>query len=145
MDTMQGYGENDLDLGNAGGEMMKDVLAMTGAIDSDEFAKFEAEYSFLNSSMSNAPSNGSAPSRAVGGGRGSNSSGSGQAMATDWGSNGSNNGSNHEGNHGLPSPIGTVNGHSLSNSRRGMDSGFDSMGANSRSISFLYMLYDCRQ
>ncbi|KAG0258873.1 Tudor domain-containing protein 7 [Mortierella polycephala] len=130
VNTTQGYGESDLDLGNAGGEMIKDVLAMTGAIDSDEFAKFEAEYSFLNSDMSNTPSNGPAPSRAVGGGRGSNSSGGGQTMANHWGSNGSNNGSNHEGNHGLPSPIGTVNGHSFSNSRRGMDSGFDSMGAN---------------
>ncbi|KAF9363736.1 Tudor domain-containing protein 7 [Mortierella sp. NVP85] len=122
LDGLHGYGENELDLGNAGGEMIKDVLAMTGAIDSEEFAKFEAEYSLLNSGVSS-----SGPSRAVGGGRsnsGSSASG-GPAMAALWG------GSNVNGsNDGLPSPIGTMNGHSLPSARRGLDVGYDSNGTN---------------
>ncbi|KAF9116600.1 hypothetical protein BGX27_001009 [Mortierella sp. AM989] len=118
---LQGYGEGDLDLGNAGGEMIKDVLAMTGALDSDEFAKFEAEYSLLGSTRSN-----NGPSRAVGGGRNNSTNGnSGQPMANLWGTNSTNDGSN-DGTHGSPSPIGTVNGHA----RRFLDAGFDSNGSN---------------
>ncbi|KAF9908141.1 Tudor domain-containing protein 7 [Linnemannia zychae] len=111
---LQGYGLADMDLGNADGEMIKDVLAMTGAIDSEEFAKFEAEYSLLDSGFSTSVNNSSstAPSRAVGGGRGSNSGASGQTASNLWGNSG--NDTNH---HGLPSPIGTVNGHA----RRGLD------------------------
>lgn len=122
LDGLHGYGENELDLGNAGGEVIKDVLAMTGAIDSEEFAKIEAEYSLLNSGVS---SNG--PSRAVGGGRSNSGSGAsgGPAMAALWG------GSNVNGsNDGLPSPIGTMNGHSLPSARRGLDAGYDSHGTN---------------
>ncbi|KAG0262391.1 Tudor domain-containing protein 7, partial [Linnemannia exigua] len=126
---LQGYGLSDMDLGNAEGEMIKDVLAMTGAIDSEEFAKFEAEYSLLDSGFStggnNNNSSSTAPSRAVGGGRGSNSGASGQTASSLWGNNGSD--TNH---HGLPSPIGTVNGHA----RRGLD-GFDSLGSNGMSDS----------
>lgn len=120
---LQGYGLSDMDLGNAEGEMIKDVLAMTGAIDSEEFAKFEAEYSLLDSGFSTGGNNNSSPavpSRAVGGGRGSNSGASGQTASSLWGNSGSD--SNH---HGLPSPIGTVNGHA----RRGLD-GFDGHGSN---------------
>ncbi|KAF9135479.1 Tudor domain-containing protein 7 [Mortierella sp. 14UC] len=125
---LQGYGLSDMDLGNADGEMIKDVLAMTGAIDSEEFAKFEAEYSLLDSGFSTGGNNNSgstAPSRAVGGGRGSNSGASGQTASSLWGNSG--NDTNH---HGLPSPIGTVNGHA----RRGLD-GFDSHGSNGVSDS----------
>ncbi|KAF9549996.1 Tudor domain-containing protein 7 [Mortierella hygrophila] len=125
---LQGYGLSDMDLGNADGEMIKDVLAMTGAIDSEEFAKFEAEYSLLDSGFSTGGNNNispAVPSRAVGGGRGSNSGASGQTTGSLWGNSGSD--SNH---HGLPSPIGTVNGHA----RRGLD-GFDSHGSNGLSDS----------
>ncbi|KAG0303416.1 Tudor domain-containing protein 7 [Dissophora globulifera] len=126
MDGLQSYSESDLDLGKAGDEMIKDVLAMTGAIDSDEFAKFDAEYSLLDSGLTN-----SGPSRAVGDGRSNGSSPNSGAppMANLWGSSGSNVG-NIDGHHGLPSPIGTVNGHAFSSSRRGLDSGFDSHGTN---------------
>ncbi|KAF9436813.1 Tudor domain-containing protein 7 [Entomortierella beljakovae] len=110
-----GYGEADLDLGNAGGEMIKDVLAMTGAIDSEEFAEFEAEYSFLDSDRSN-----NGPSRAVGGGR--NITNNGHSSNNLWGAtNGGNDNSN-----GMPSPIGTINGHA----RRYQDHGFDSNSSN---------------
>ncbi|KAH7054152.1 hypothetical protein BKA57DRAFT_455480 [Linnemannia elongata] len=125
---LKGYGLSDMDLGNADGEMIKDVLAMTGAIDSEEFAKFEAEYSLLDSGFSTGSNNNSssaAPSRAVGGGRGSSSGASGQTASSLWGNSGSD--SNH---HGLPSPIGTVNGHA----RRGLD-GFDGHGSNGLSDS----------
>ncbi|KAF9108185.1 Tudor domain-containing protein 7 [Mortierella sp. GBA35] len=121
--SLGGYGLSDMDLGNAEGEMIKDVLAMTGAIDSEEFAKFEAEYSLLDSGFSNSGS--TIPSRAVGGGRGSGSGVSGQAANSFWGNSGSD--SNH---HGLPSPIGTVNGHA----RRALD-GFDNHGSNGLSDS----------
>ncbi|KAF9145255.1 Tudor domain-containing protein 7 [Mortierella sp. GBA39] len=126
--SLQGYGLSDMDLGNADGEMIKDVLAMTGAIDSEEFAKFEAEYSLLDSGFSTGSNNNispAVPSRAVGGGRGSNSGASGQTTGSLWGNSGSD--SSH---HGLPSPIGTVNGHA----RRGLD-GFDSHGSNGLSDS----------
>ncbi|KAF9993348.1 hypothetical protein BGZ65_011140, partial [Modicella reniformis] len=112
--------------------MIKDVLAMTGAIDSEEFAKFEAEYSLLNSGVSANNNNNGTSSRAVGGGRNSGSGNSnnggansgGQPMAALWADGSS------EGSHGLPSPIGTVNGHMFSSARRGLDSGFDSNGSN---------------
>ncbi|KAG0015555.1 Tudor domain-containing protein 7 [Entomortierella chlamydospora] len=121
LNSLQSYSETDLDLGNAGGEMIKDVLAMTGALDSDEFAKFEAEYSLMDSGRPNGGS-----SRAVGGGRNnSTSSNNGQPMASLWGANGAN-GSSSDGGHGLPSPIGTVNGHT----RRFLDQGFDGNGSN---------------
>lgn len=125
---------SDMDLGNADGEMIKDVLAMTGAIDSEEFAKFEAEYSLLDSGFSTGSNNNSssaAPSRAVGGGRGSSSGASGQTASSLWGNSGSD--SNH---HGLPSPIGTVNGHA----RRGLD-GFDGHGSNGKHIFFHLWLF----
>ncbi|KAF9918891.1 Tudor domain-containing protein 7, partial [Linnemannia zychae] len=126
---LQGYGLADMDLGNAEGEMIKDVLAMTGAIDSEEFAKFEAEYSLLDSGFSiggNSNSNSTVQnSRAVGGGRGSNSGASGQTTNNLWGSS-----SNDLTHHGLPSPIGTVNGHT----RRALD-GIDSQGSNGVSDS----------
>ncbi|KAG0244959.1 Tudor domain-containing protein 7 [Mortierella sp. GBA43] len=130
MDGLQGYGENDLDLGNAGGEMIKDVLAMTGAIDSEEFAKIEAEYSLLSPGASSNSGSGAA-SRTVGGGRSnSNSSASGQPMSALWG-NGGAGGSGANGNHdGLPSPIGTMNGHALLSGRRGLETSFDSNGSN---------------
>ncbi|ORZ13449.1 hypothetical protein BCR41DRAFT_355789 [Lobosporangium transversale] len=128
LDGLQAFGDNDLDLGNAGDEMIKDVLAMTGAIDSEEFAELQAEYSLLGSGPSNnSNSNGTSsnvsngPSRTVGDGRNSNqNSNSGQPMASLWdmSTTGSFNG---EGNHGLPSPIGPLGGHA----RRGMDSGFN--------------------
>ncbi|KAI7822609.1 hypothetical protein BC939DRAFT_453767 [Gamsiella multidivaricata] len=128
LDGLQGYSESDLDIVNAGGEMIKDVLAMTGAIDSEEFAKFEAEYSLLGTGLSST-----GPSKAIGGGR-SNSNGnvnsSGQPMANLWAGSSNSHGGSNDGSHGLPSPIGTVNGHALSSSRRGFDSGFDSNGSN---------------
>ncbi|KAF9570427.1 hypothetical protein EC968_001826 [Mortierella alpina] len=127
LSPLEGYNEVDLDLGNAGGEMIKDVLAMTGVIDSDEFVKFEAEYSLLDSTLSDGSLGAAASSRAVGGGRGSGSgSSSGQQMSNLWGGGGSGAG-NHD---GLPSPIGTVNGHAFSSSRRGLDSGFDTSNFN---------------
>ncbi|KAG0199353.1 hypothetical protein BGX28_007360 [Mortierella sp. GBA30] len=136
LSSTDSYGESDLDLGNPGGEMIKDVLAMTGVIDSDEFVKLEAEYGLLDSSLPTGSSN-AIPSRAVGGGRGSGSgsSGTSQPMANLWGnsstsnSNITSNSSGANGNSpqdtGLPSPIGTMNGHAFSSSRRGVD-GFDS-------------------
>jgi len=132
---LQGYGLADMDLGNADGEMIKDVLAMTGAIDSEEFAKFEAEYSFLDSGFSHAGnlnnnSSSVVPSRAVGGGRGSNSGASGQTANSLWGNNGS-----ETSHHGLPSPIGTA--------RRGMD-GFDSHGSNGKSFGLCVSFFFCR-
>ncbi|KAF9986974.1 hypothetical protein BGZ75_001211 [Mortierella antarctica] len=127
LSSLEGYNEADLDLGNAGGEMIKDVLAMTGVIDSDEFVKFDAEYSLLDATLSNGPLGAAASTkRAVGGGRGSGSGSSSQPMSNLWGSGGT--GAGHH--DGLPSPIGTVNGHSFSSSRRGLDSGFDTSNFN---------------
>ncbi|KAF9953024.1 hypothetical protein BGZ72_005746 [Mortierella alpina] len=126
LSSLEGYNESDLDLGNAGGEMIKDVLAMTGVIDSDEFVKFEAEYSLLDATLSNGSLSTAASSRAVGGGRGSGSGSSGQPMSNLWGGSGTGAG-NHD---SLPSPIGTVNGHAFSSSRRGLDSGFDANNFN---------------
>lgn len=132
LSSLEGYNEADLDLGNAGGEMIKDVLAMTGVIDSDELVKFEAEYSLLDATLSNGSLNSTAPSRAVGGGRGSGSGSgsgsSGQPMSNLWGSSGT--GAGHH--DGLPSPIGTVNGHAFSSSRRGLDTGFDTGNFNGK-------------
>ncbi|CAO3571822.1 unnamed protein product [Mortierella alpina] len=128
LSALEGYNEADLDLGNAGGEMIKDVLAMTGVIDSDEFVKFEAEYSLLDANLSNGSLGAATSSRAVGGGRGSGS-GSGsssQPMSSLWGSSGTGAG-NHD---GLPSPIGTVNGHAFSSSRRALDSGYETNNFN---------------
>ncbi|KAF9325481.1 hypothetical protein BG006_011043 [Podila minutissima] len=115
--------EPELDLANAEGEMIKDVLAMTGAIDSEEFANLNAEYSLSSGPVSSASSSGpsSRAVGAVGGGRNNSINGINTTpMSSLWG-----NSDNHSGG-GLPSPIGTVNGHTLLGSRRGQDSGLDS-------------------
>ncbi|KAF9296157.1 hypothetical protein BGZ74_010458 [Mortierella antarctica] len=114
--------EPELDLANAEGEMIKDVLAMTGAIDSEEFANLNTEYSLSSGPASSASSSGpsSRAVGAVGGGRNNSINGINTTpMSSLWG-----NSDNHSGG-GLPSPIGTVNGHTLLGSRRGQDSGLD--------------------
>ncbi|KAG0084566.1 hypothetical protein BGZ92_009764 [Podila epicladia] len=114
--------EPELDLANAEGEMIKDVLAMTGAIDSEEFANLNAEYSLSSGPVSSASSAGpsSRAVGAVGGGRNNSINAINTApMSSLWGTS-----DNHSGG-GLPSPIGTVNGHTLLGSRRGQDSGLD--------------------
>jgi hypothetical protein len=126
--TFQDSNEDDLDFRSAGGDMIKDVLAMTGAIDSDEIAGLEAEYSLLEPKQSNGSS------RTVGGNLG-NSSESGRGAANLWGS--SNGVNNNDGNHGLPSPIGTVNGHS----RRLFDNGIDNYDSNGMLSSSFIMIF----
>ncbi|KAF9207219.1 hypothetical protein BGZ59_011282 [Podila verticillata] len=114
--------EPELDLANAEGEMIKDVLAMTGAIDSEEFASLNAGYSLSGGPISGSSSSGpsSRAVGAVGGGRNNSVNGINTAPVSSlWGSS-----DNHSG--GLPSPIGTVNGHTLLGPRRGQDSGLDS-------------------
>lgn len=127
--------EPELDLANAEGEMIKDVLAMTGAIDSEEFANLNTEYSLSSGPVSSASSSGpsSRAVGAVGGGRNNSINGINTTpMSSLWG-----NSDNHSGG-GLPSPIGTVNGHTLLGSRRGQDSGLD----NSPNGEF-YLIFLC--
>ncbi|KAG0053526.1 Tudor domain-containing protein 7 [Gryganskiella cystojenkinii] len=118
-----GFGASDtLDLGDED----EDVLAMTMARDTEEFAKYEAEYSSL--ANGGASQGATPPSRAVGGGRGSTSH---PPLNTLWGASSGGSGQNGgEGNFGLPSPIGTVNGHGLLSGRvKSLDSRLDNSGS----------------
>jgi len=126
--------EPELDLANAEGEMIKDVLAMTGAIDSEEFANLNAEYS-LSSGHVSGSSRAVGAVGAVGGGRNNSINGiNATPMSSLWGGS-----DNHSG--GLPSPIGTVNGHTLLGPRRGQDSGLDS--SPNGELSFFFSLLAC--
>ncbi|GJJ68939.1 uncharacterized protein EMPS_01285 [Entomortierella parvispora] len=117
--SVLGFSSSDA-LDNEDGEMINDVLALAG----EEFAKY-AEYSNLSNSN---PSQEMAPSsRSFGGGRGSTSH---PPLNTLWGTAGSGQNGN-DSNPGMPSPIGTMNGHTLLSGRgKSLDSRLDNSGSS---------------
>jgi len=116
--SVLGFSGSDA-LDNEDGEMINDVLALAG----EEFAKY-AEYSNMTNG---SPSQEITPSsRAFGSGRGSTSH---PPLNTLWGTTG-NGQIGGDSNPGMPSPIGTMNGHTLLSGRgKSLDSRLDNSGS----------------